>query len=262
MSSNFTLAVCSEMVFLDLPHIERVKKIHGLGFAVEIWDWTQKDIPALAATGAKFTSMTGYITGRLGDKEGAAELLRTAEQSILIAHALGNPSLNLHGTGLNNKGLPSQPCFDVTPSMWEQAEITLNQIADLGATNGVTFVLENLNLLVDHPDTPFALAKDVIKLVKSVNKPNLKMNFDIYHAQIGEGNLIELLQEALPIIGEIQVADVPGRKEPGTGEINYPMIAKALLEMNYVGVIGMEAWASGESEVALARFKEAFTNLT
>lgn len=262
MGSNFTLAVCSEMVFLDLPHIERVKKIHGLGFAVEIWDWTQKDIPALAATGAKFTSMTGYITGRLGDKEGAAELLRTAEQSILIAHALGNPSLNLHGTGLNNKGLPSQPCFDVTPSMWEQAEITLNQIADLGATKGVTFVLENLNLLVDHPDTPFALAKDVIKLVKSVNKPNLKMNFDIYHAQIGEGNLIELLQEALPIIGEIQVADVPGRKEPGTGEINYPMIAKALLEMNYVGVIGMEAWASGESEVALARFKEAFTNLT
>ena len=79
MSSNFTLAVCSEMVFLDLPHIERVKKIHELGFAVEIWDWTQKDISALAATGAKFTSMTGYITGRLGDKEGAAELLKTAE---------------------------------------------------------------------------------------------------------------------------------------------------------------------------------------
>jgi hydroxypyruvate isomerase len=115
-----------------------------------------------------------------------------------------------------------------------------------------------LNLLVDHPNTPFGLAKDVIKLVKSVNKPNLKMNFDIYHAQIGEGNLIELLREALPIIGEIQVADVPGRKEPGTGEINYPVIAEALKEMKYSGVIGMEAWASGDSEVAIARFKEAF----
>ena len=261
MSSNFTLAVCSEMVFLDLPHIERVKKIHSLGFAVEIWDWTQKDIAALAATGAKFTSMTGYITGRLGDKEGAAELLETAEQSIPIAHALGNPSLNLHGTGLDNKGLPAQPCFDVTAEMWEQAEVTLNQIADLGAANGVTFVLENLNLLVDHPNTPFALAKDVIKLVKSVNKPNLKMNFDIYHAQIGEGNLIELLREALPIIGEVQVADVPGRKEPGTGEINYPMIAKALREMNYSGVVGLEAWAGGDSETALTRFKEAFAGV-
>ena len=56
MSSNFTLAVCSEMVFLDLPHIERVKKIHSLGFAVEIWDWTRKDIASLAATGAIFAA--------------------------------------------------------------------------------------------------------------------------------------------------------------------------------------------------------------
>ena len=255
----FTLAVSSEMVFTDLPHIERVKKIHELGFAVEIWDWTQKDIPALVATGAKFTSMTGYVTGTLGDAEGAAELLRTAEQSIPIAHQLGNPSLNIHGTGLDNKGQPAKPCLDVTPTMWEQAEITLNQIADLGAKHGVAFVLENLNLLVDHPNTPFALAKDVIKLIKAVNKPNLKMNFDIYHAQIGEGNLIELLKEALPIIREVQVADVPGRMEPGTGEINYPMIAKALNKMGYNGVVGLEAFASGDSVAALEAFRSAFT---
>ena len=259
-TTDYTLAVTSEMLFLELPHIERVKKIHELGFAVEIWDWTQKDIPALAATGAKFTSMTGYVTGRLGDKEGAADLLRTAELSIPAAHELGNPSMNLHGTGLGDKGLPVTPCDEVTDAMWEQAEITLNQIADLGAKNGVTFVLENLNLLVDHPRTPFALAKDVIKLVKSVNKPNLRMNFDLYHAQIGEGNLIELLEEALPIIGEVQVADVPGRMEPGTGEINYPNISKALTKMGYTGVVGLESFASGDSELALERFRTAFTN--
>ncbi|MEN9735454.1 MAG: hypothetical protein RL129_164 [Actinomycetota bacterium] len=259
MSKNFTLAVSSEMVFLDLPHIERVKKIDSLGFAVEIWDWTQKDIAALKATGAHFTSMTGYITGRLADKAGAADLLRTAELSIPVAKQLGNPSLNIHGTGLDNKGLPVQPCFDVTPAMWTQAEITLNEIADLGAKHGVTFILENLNLIVDHPGTPFGLAKDVIKLVKAVNKPSLRMNFDIYHAQIGEGNLISLLEEALPIIGEIQVADVPGRKEPGTGEINYPNIAKALRSMGYSGVIGLEGWASGSSEAALESFRAAFS---
>ena len=54
------------------------------------------------------------------------------------------------------------------------------------------------------------------------------MNLDLYHAQIGEGNLIELLRRALPWVGEIQVADVPGRCEPGTGEINYPAVARAL----------------------------------
>jgi hydroxypyruvate isomerase len=82
---------------------------------------------------------------------------------------------------------------------------------------------------------------------------------DLYHAQIGEGNLIELCREALPWIGEIQVADVPGRCEPGTGEIAYPAVARALAEMGYRGPVGLEAWASGEAELALARFREAFT---
>ena len=85
------------------------------------------------------------------------------------------------------------------------------------------------------------------------------MMLDLYHAQIGEGNLIELIRRCGPAIGEIQVADVPGRCEPGTGEINYPAIARALHEERYAGTIGLEAWASGNSERALQRFREAFT---
>ena len=82
---------------------------------------------------------------------------------------------------------------------------------------------------------------------------------DVYHAQIGEGNLIELLRRAGPLIGEIQVADVPGRQEPGTGEINYSAIARALDEMSYRGTVGLEAYTSGNDEQALQRFREAFT---
>ena len=66
-----TLAVCAEMVFRDLPMAERVKRIAALGFKVEIWDWTKHDIDALKATGAAFSSMTGYVTGALADDEGA-----------------------------------------------------------------------------------------------------------------------------------------------------------------------------------------------
>ena len=54
MTSAFTLAVCAEMVFLDRPIVERVHRIHELGFQVEIWDWTTKDVDALVATGATF----------------------------------------------------------------------------------------------------------------------------------------------------------------------------------------------------------------
>ncbi|WP_433380332.1 TIM barrel protein [Actinoplanes sp. CA-142083] len=131
-------------------------------------------------------------------------------------------------------------------------------LAELGERAGRVFTLENLNL-VDHPGTPFWRAADTIALVEAVGSPHLRLNLDLYHAQIGEGDLIRLVERALPLIGEIQVADVPTRQEPGTGEIHYPAIARALRRLNYDGVVALEAWASGDSELALQRFRDAFT---
>lgn len=258
----YTLAVCAEMVFLDLPVDERARRIHDAGFQVEIWDWTRHDLDALARTPAEFSSMTGYIRGSLTDEEGAAELLRTAEESLRAAEQLGCPRLNLHGTGLDDKGLPVAPVTGAaTGEMWIAARRTLTRLAELGESAGVTFTLENLNTAVDHPGVPFATAADTLALVQAVNRPGLRMNLDLYHAQIGEGNLIELVRKAhvLGLIGEIQVADVPGRCEPGTGEINYPAVARTLKELGYEGTVAMEAWASGDSELALERFRSAFT---
>ena len=255
---SFTLAACAEMLFRDLPFAERVRRIDELGFEVEIWDWTTKDIGELKATGATFSSMTGYITGSLTDEAGADELLRTAELSVAIAQELGCPRLNLHGTGLDDDGLPVVPAYEITGRMWLQATKTLARIAALGERHDVTFCLENLNTEVDHPGVPFARAADTITLVDAVGNPHLRLMLDIYHAQIGEGNLISLLHRAAPLIGEVQVADVPGRCEPGTGEINYPAIATALDRLGYTGTIGLEAFASADSELALARFRSAF----
>ena len=188
--------------------------------------------------------MTGYVTGELIDPDGADELLRTAAQSIPIAKRLGIPRLNLHGTGLDGQGLPVKPIEVVTGAMWLKARDTLARIADLGERHDVMFVLENLNAEVDHPGVPFGRAGDCLALVQAVDHPHLRLMLDLYHAQIGEGNLIELLRRAAPYIGEIQVADVPGRCEPGTGEINYPAVARALAAIGYRGTIGLEAFAS------------------
>lgn len=257
---QFSLSVCAEMVFLDLPFLERVKRIAALGFGVEIWDWTTKDIDALVATGARFTSMTGYISGNLTDDADINHLLSSAAESLRVAERLQCPALNLHGTGLNNVGLPVKPVEVVTGKMWLKARQTLATLAEMGEKAGRVFVLENLNTAVDHPGTPFAKAEDTLALVSSVNSPWLKMNLDLYHAQIGEGNLIDLIHQCgTENIGEIQLADVPGRKEPGTGEINYRAIALALKAINYQGVVALEGWASGDSERALQAFKEAFT---
>lgn len=256
----FTLAVCAEMQFLDLPFIERVRHIAREGFMIEIWDWTRHDLRRLAATGARFSSMTGYIRGTLADESGAREMLHTAAQSIRAAHELGAPRLNLHGTGLDSRGLPVRPSPNgADGSMWLKARDTLARLAELAARNDVTFVLENLNAAVDHPGVPFGRAQECLALVQSVDQPSLRLMLDLYHAQIGEGNLIALIEQALPYIGEIQVADVPGRCEPGTGEINYPAIARALKRLGYTGVIGLESWAEdGDSERALRRFASSF----
>jgi hydroxypyruvate isomerase len=255
----FDLAVCSEMVYLDLPVEERVRRIDAAGFQVEIWDWTRKDVDALRATGARFSSMTGYVTGALADPDGAEELVRTAQQSLAVADRLGCPRLNLHGTGLDDRGLPVRPAAETTGRMWLTAARTLARLARLGERAGRVFTLENLNTAVDHPGVPFARAADTLALVEAVDHPHLRMNLDLYHAQIGEGNLVQLVERAGPLIGEVQVADVPGRREPGTGEINYPAVAQALVRIGYTGTVGMEAWASGDSDAALERFRAAFS---
>ena len=189
----------------------------------------------------------------------ADELLTTASESVPVAQRLGIPRLNLHGTGLDDRGLPVRPEPVGTGRMWLTARATLARIAELGERSGVMFVLENLNTAVDHPGVPFATAADCLTLVEAVDSQHLRLMLDLYHAQIGEGSLIELCRRALPSIGEIQVADVPGRCEPGTGEIAYPAVARALVEMGYRGTVGLEAFASSDPELALARFREAFT---
>jgi hydroxypyruvate isomerase len=255
--SDFDLAVCSEMVFTDLPIIDRVRRIDDMGFAVEIWSWHDKDLQALADTGARFSSATGYLHGDLIDPQTADEVVRTAGLSIKAAETLGVPRLNLHTSELLD-GKAACPRFRATGEMWTTAVRTLERIGKLGAAAGVTFCVENLNTIVDHPGIPLARAKDTLALVEAVCHPNVKMMLDLYHAQIGEGNLIELIRRCGDAIGEIQVADVPGRSEPGTGEINYPAIAKALRDIGFAGTVGMEAWASGDSVMALEAFRAAF----
>ena len=259
MPQPFSLAACAEMLWRDQPMDWRLKHLTEMGFECGIWNWTAHDLGMLERSGATFSSMTGYVTGRLADEAGAEELIASAKQSIEVGKRLNVARLNLHGTGLGEGGLPVTPCEVVTGAMWLKARDTLSRIADLAEVHGVTFMIENLNLPVDHPGVPFARIEDTLALVSSIGRPGLRLNLDLYHVQIGEGNLIEWCRRCLPFIGEVQVADVPGRMEPGTGEINYAGVAKALNAMGYRGPVCLEAFASGDAEAALEAFRAAFT---
>jgi hydroxypyruvate isomerase len=255
----FPLAVSAEMVFLDLPFEERVRRISDLGFAMEMWSWQDKDIKALANSGATFSSMTGYVHGNIVESDAAKVLLKTAEQTLDVAAELGCRRLVVHPAELV-EGKAAKPMFRVSGEMWLTAQRTLEQLAELGERAGVTYCLENLNTMLDHPGVPLARAKDTLALVEAVDSPHVRMMLDLYHAQIGEGNLVALVERAGQAIGEVQVADVPGRCEPGTGEIYYPAVTLALQRIGYTGTVGLEAYTSGDDTEALARFRAAFTS--
>ncbi len=87
----FPLAVTSEMLFRDLPYLDRVRRIKELGFQVEMWDWTVKDLHAVAEIGATWSTMTGYIHGDLYDADGGRVLLDTAAQAVEAAKIIGCP---------------------------------------------------------------------------------------------------------------------------------------------------------------------------
>jgi len=107
------------------------------------------------------------------------------------------------------------------------------------AEQGVTVLLEALNPR-DVPNYLYSRQAEVDAVREEVGTPNLKLQLDLYHAQIVEGDLTDKLRRYLPHVGHIQIPGVPGRHEPNIGEINYAWIIKQLDELKYSGWIGCE----------------------
>ncbi len=112
--------------------------------------------------------------------------------------------------------------------------------AEIFEPHGLVMVLEPLNHRRDHPGMLLARSSDAHLVCRAVNSPSCKILFDIYHQQITEGNLIPNIDMSWDEIGYFQVGDNPGRKEPGTGEINYGNVFGHIRERGFAGVVGME----------------------
>ena len=115
----------------------------------------------------------------------------------------------------------------------------LKACAALCEPSGLTLVIEPLNS-VSHPGVFLRRLSHAYQICKMVDSPNVKILNDLFHQQITEGNLISNLRQAWDEIAYIQIGDVPGRKEPGTGEINFANVMAWLSNKGYQGIIGME----------------------
>jgi hydroxypyruvate isomerase len=160
--------------------------------------------------------------------------LKELSLSIEAAKKVGTKQLVVL-TGNELGGMPRS-------EQMSNAVAALREGAPLLEKNGMTAIVEILNTYVDHAGYFLYYVRDGAELVDRVGSPNVKLLFDIYHTQIMEGNLISNIRAHIDRIGHFHVGDVPGRHEPGTGEINYRNVFQAIYELGdrYKGSVGLE----------------------
>ncbi|MEW6228037.1 MAG: TIM barrel protein, partial [Bacillota bacterium] len=221
-------SICVETLFTELPLVDRIKRVAERGFgSIEFWGWRDKELSEIRNLvddmGVKVVTFCGNRKGSIVDTAASRVLLDDLRDGISAAKRLGCETLILLADELSPDGSVTQQYPELSPHMkFETAVKTLSQAAKYAEDSEVTLVLEPLNTLVDHPGYYIPRSKLGFDLIRRVNSPNLKLLYDIYHMQIMEGNLISTLTENVDLVGHVHVADVPGRNEPGTGEINYP----------------------------------------
>ena len=127
--------------------------------------------------------------------------------------------------------------------------MALRAAAPLAEAAGVKLVLEPLNILVNHMGYFLTTTAESIEIIHEVDSPMVKLLYDVYHQQITEGNLINNIKNNINDIGHIHIGDVPGRKQPGTGEINYKNVFKAIKDARFEGFVVFECGLTEPVEV-------------
>lgn len=127
----------------------------------------------------------------------------------------------------------------------------VKRLAPMAEDNDVILVMEALNPLVDHEGYFLTRTDQTMEILEAIDSPNVKMCFDIYHQQITEGNVIRNITQNIARIGHFHVADNPGRKEPGTGELCYANIFKAIAATDYDGFIALECGHTKDLDTTL-----------
>lgn len=115
----------------------------------------------------------------------------------------------------------------------------LRELAAKAARAKVEVMIEPINTR-DVPGYYLNRSAQAVSLLDEIGAPNVRLQYDVYHMQIMEGDLAPTIERLLPRIGHVQIADTPGRHEPGTGEINYPFVLGKLDALGYAGWVGCE----------------------
>ena len=259
----FQLSACADTLFDALPFVERARKIAAAGYAVEFWGWHDRDIAALAADSEiRISTMIGNVVYRDGGcmvhPDGVDAWIAGVHDCLPVAEQLGVRQLILLSGSLDDAGHGNHLIASPPAPRLVTAYKALCQVAEIAEQHDLVYNLDPLNIKRDHPGYSIPYFEDAARLLEQVGSPRIRILMDIYHTQIQEGNVIETIRNHSDLIGYVHVADVPGRHEPGTGEIDYRRVAAALHDVGYTGAVGLEAYPAETDEKALAAFRDVF----
>ena len=251
----FKLSIMLWTVYRDLPFEQRLEKVAEAGYGAvelvgEFEKWSDDVFRRINAKkkslGMTFDATAGLRKG-IADPQARDPFLAELNTFVGTAQKLECPAIIvLSGNRVEN--LPKQAHHDACVE-------ALKRAADVAAKHNLILLLENIDQ-EENPKYYLTSVGEGFEIVRKVGNPHVKFLYDFYHEQISEGNLIKKLKENIDLVGLVHIADVPGRHQPGTGEINYASIYRVLAELKYSGYAAMEFIPEGDPLAALRSARE------
>ena len=233
------LAANISFLFKELPFLDRFAAAADAGFALVECHWPYDNpIEALRERLARARQSLVMVNTAPGSREGdfglgavpgrEADFQAALDQALAYVSALGATRIHCMAGKV-----------PVTATAHRTFVDNLRAAADKAGAKGVTLVIEPINTR-SAPGYFLTRSQQAIDLIAEVDRPNLKLLFDVFHLQIMEGDIITRLETLKPMIGHIQIAAVPSRAEPDGGEINYRAVFDCLERIGYDLVVGCE----------------------
>jgi len=251
----YTLSINIEVMFpRTMPRPQRMEIVAAQGFkAYGFWNTNEEEQDAMLKvqqkTGLKCTSITGP-----GSSGGSTGLTKPGMEDVFLKEMEARAKMAAKFGGAQSIIFVGKQQPDVP---WEQqrSQIVsgLKKVGDIGAAHKMMFIMEPLSSAPGQGRMALDTAAAAFPVITEVAHPNVKVCFDFYHLQLMEGNVITHLREGLSknLLGLVQIGEVPGRLEPGTGEIDYAYVFRVLRELNYKGYLDTEMGTSTTPEAAM-----------
>jgi hydroxypyruvate isomerase len=258
--------ICLEPLYPGLTITEKIAHVAGAGFdTVEFWNWRDKSIPELLAGcqqhHVQVSNFAGHRAGSAIAADTHAELLADISGALAAARQLGCRKLMLTTNALNSDGSVVDSYAQIPDAQkYENTLAALRKIL-AAAPEDIHFVLEPLNIVVDHPGYYLTDMKTAVALVHEIGSPRLQVLCDLYHLGMMGYDPEQIVSDYCADIGHFHIADFPGRHEPGTGSANWLSILLRIQQMGYTGTVGFEYYPQGDSDESLNRVRALWQRL-